>query len=73
MSTITDECDDDLGVPQSDRQLDIHLCLHDPGTVISESELSPSDIDPPVFYHENNDMPVVKIFLEYALREVTVS
>ena len=61
----SDECDDELQASQQDLQPGVlDLCLQDPVSVLSESELSPSDFAPPVppiFYHynETRDRPGV--------------
>ena len=58
----SDECDDELQASQQEPQPGVlNLCLQDPVSVLSESELSPSDVAPPVFYHNNetSDRPGV--------------
>ena len=48
-----------LAAHKDDDRFDISVCHECPKSVISESQLSPSVIDPPVFYYESNNTPGV--------------
>lgn len=49
--------DDDGSSSQNDiESLDLTLCHVSPELIIADSELSPTDISPPVFYLEKNDV-----------------
>jgi hypothetical protein len=57
--------DKNLAAHQVDEP-DISLCHQSPEHVISESQLSPSDIDPPVFYYETNILLVFVLSMAMA-------
>ena len=46
-----------LDASQNAESLDLTLCHQSPELILAESELSDTDVSPPVFYHEEKEIP----------------